>query len=50
MVYGCMPYHGLGKLVVIDETIDSISCTCLLSENLYESAEMMGLSNGFVFQ
>jgi transposase len=50
MFWGCISYEGVGKLVKIDTTMDSIGYTRLLAENLHESAEIMGLSDDFVFQ
>jgi hypothetical protein len=50
MFLGCISYEGVGKLVKIDTTMDSIGYTRLLAENLHESAEIMGLSDDFVFQ
>lgn len=50
MVWGCISYNGVGKLVVVDETLNATRYTQLLSENLFESAEDMGISNDFIFQ
>jgi hypothetical protein len=50
MFLGCISYEGVGKLVNIDTTMDSIGYTRLLAENLYESAEIMGFSDDFFFQ
>jgi len=49
MVWGCISYFGVGKLVVLDQTLDSISYVRVLSENLYKSANIMNL-NSFIFQ
>jgi transposase len=35
---------------VIDGNLDDITYTRLLSENLHDSAEIMGLDNNFIFQ
>jgi transposase len=50
MAWGCISYEGVGRLVVTDTTMDSISYTRLLAEYLHESAEIMGLFDDFVFQ
>ena len=42
MVWGCISYEGVGRIVLVDETIDSIRYVRLLTENLFESASMMG--------
>ena len=49
MVWGCMGRDGVGKLVFIDGTMDSIVYVRILSENLNESAEKLGLTS-FTFQ
>ena len=49
MVWGCMGRNGVGKLVFIDGTMDSIVYVRILSENLNESAEKLGLTS-FTFQ
>ncbi len=36
MVWECISYEGVGKLSVIDTTLDSIGYTRLLEENLFE--------------
>ena len=50
MVWGCISYSGVGKLVVVDGSLDSIGYVKLLSDNLHESANMMNLGEGFIFQ
>ncbi|KAF7697619.1 Transposable element Tcb1 transposase [Cucumispora dikerogammari] len=50
MVYGCISYEGIGRIVLVDETMDSIRYARLLTENLFESASMMGLGSNFLFQ
>ena len=42
-------YFSVRKLIVLDQTLDSISYVKVLSENLYESANIMNL-NSFIFQ
>lgn len=50
MVWGCMSYGGLGNLVIVEETMNSVGYVRLLAENLHESADKMGLGDDFVFQ
>jgi transposase len=49
MVWGCISYHGVGKLVFIEETMDAALYVNILANNLQESAELMGL-DAFIFQ
>lgn len=49
MVWGCFSYYGKGKLIILDHTVTSTRYQQVLSENLIESANMMGL-NEFIFQ
>ena len=49
MVWGCFSYSGKGKLVILDNTINSIRYQQILCENLIESANTMNL-NEFIFQ
>ena len=46
---GCFSYYGVGKLVFIDDTMDSAKYVQILSNNLFESAALMGLKE-FIFQ
>jgi transposase len=50
MLWGCIGYGGVGKLILVEETMDSIRYVRVLSENLFESANDLGLSNTFCFQ
>lgn len=50
MVWGCMSYKRVGRLVVVDETLNATKYTQLLAENLLESADKMRLENDFIFQ
>ena len=49
MVWACFSFHGVGRLVVIDDNINSLKYQQILIENLVPSAKMMGMKN-FVFQ
>ena len=49
MVWGCFSYYGKGKLIILDNNINSISYQQILSEHLIDSLNMMGL-NDFIFQ
>jgi transposase len=50
MVWGCISYYGVGKLVVVDETLNATRYTQLLAEKLHRSATKMAFSNDFIFQ
>jgi transposase len=50
MVWGCMGYNGVGRLTIIDGNVDSIKYKRILSQNLEESAEILGISDEFIFQ
>ena len=49
MVWGCFSYQGVGKLVFIDGKINSEDYICILTENLEQSASLLGIKN-FIFQ
>jgi transposase len=49
-MWGCVSYHGVGKLVLIEGTMTGEKYVKILQENLLASAEEMGLSTNFVFQ
>lgn len=49
MIWGCMSYKGVGKLVVIKKTINSIYYRRILSKNLIISANEMEILNDFIF-
>ena len=44
-----MSYKGVGGLVVVDKTLNATRYTQLLAENLFESAESMGLTKKLFF-
>jgi len=50
MVWGCIAYEGVGALTVINGTLDSIGYTRILSTYLHDSANKLGLKDGFIFQ
>lgn len=49
MVWSCFSYHGVGRLVFIDETMDAGLYVSILASSLPPSLEKMGLSS-FIFQ
>lgn len=49
MVWACFSYYGIGKIVIIDGPLTGLRYVDLLSRNLFESANMMGLES-FIFQ
>ncbi|KAI5151851.1 hypothetical protein ENBRE01_2434 [Enteropsectra breve] len=49
MVWGAISYNGVGNLIFIENTLDSIKYIQLLSNNLEESADIIGLGS-FIFQ
>ncbi|KAI5152179.1 hypothetical protein ENBRE01_2630 [Enteropsectra breve] len=49
MVWGAISYNGVGNLVFIEDTLDSIKYIQLLSNNLEASADKMNLGS-FIFQ
>ena len=50
MVWGCMSYKGVGKLVFIEETMDRFVYKKILAENLKSSCDIFGFSEDFIFQ
>ncbi|KAF7693001.1 Transposable element Tc1 transposase [Cucumispora dikerogammari] len=40
----------VGRIVLVDETMDSIRYARLLTENLFESASIIWLGSNFIFQ
>lgn len=46
---GLFSYNGIGKLVFVDDNINSLVYQQILVENLYESVRMMNLDQ-FIFQ
>lgn len=49
MVWGCISYHGVGKLQMIEATMDKVMYMDILKKNLKPSAEVMGISEVFHF-
>ena len=49
MGWVCFSYFGIGKLVFIEGKMNSAHYVDMLSNNLFESARLMGL-NKFIFQ
>ncbi|CAK9806815.1 Transposable element Tcb2 transposase [Anthophora quadrimaculata] len=49
MVWGCISYHGVGKLQMIEATMDKVMYMDILKKNLKQSAEVMGISEVFHF-
>ena len=50
MLWGCMAASGVGNLVKIEGTMNSLQYLRILQENLTSSAEKLGLGSNFVFQ
>lgn len=50
MVWGCMAASGVGNLVFIDSTINSIDYLNILKANLQESVDKLCLGSSWVFQ
>lgn len=50
MIWACMSSNGTGKLVLIPEIMTGVSYLRILQENLFESADILGLESNFVFQ
>lgn len=50
MIWACMSANGTGKVVLIPETMTGLSYLRILQENLFESADILGLSTNFIFQ
>lgn len=49
MVWGCMSSAGVGNLVFIEETMDITVYLNLLKDNLLQSADKLGIREGFRF-
>ena len=49
MVWACFSHYGIGTIKIIEETMTGPVYVDILSRNLYESAEKMGLKS-FIFQ
>lgn len=49
MVWGCFSYYGVGKLVFIDGIMDAAKYVSILSDNLIDSRNMLGIQN-MIFQ
>src|SRR5215475_2905001 len=49
LVWGCISYNGVGNLQFISGKTDSLEYCTILSKNLFQSANKLGLKK-FVFQ
>ena len=49
MVWGCFTKKGVGKLVVLDRTMDRFYYRQILEENLLPSVQRLGLGTNFIF-
>ena len=49
MVWGCISYHGVGRLAFVENTMNTAQYIHILSNNLEQSASDMGLAS-FIFQ
>ena len=47
MFWGCFGYYGVGKLVVINGIMDRFQYLDIINNNLFESAQLMGLQQYF---
>lgn len=50
MVWGCVSYHGVGKLCFIETRMTGPEYVKILENNLLSSVEDLGMENDFVFQ
>ena len=50
MVLGCMAWHGVGKLELIDETTNANLYIDILDQNSKSLAKKLRLGRNFVFQ
>ncbi len=50
MFLGCISYNGVGKLAIVENTMDSIAYTRILSTYLQESIDLFQLGDGVIFQ
>lgn len=50
MVWGCVSASGVGNLVEINTKMDAKLYVKIIENNLYDSAERMGIRDNFVFQ
>ena len=50
MVWGCMSANGVGNLVIIVGIMDQYVYRNILEANVLQSAEKLGLAEGFIFQ
>lgn len=50
MVWGCITYEGVGKLAIVDTTLDRYGYTRILSENLFDVIDNMQGDNEIFFQ
>jgi len=49
MVWGCFAKLGVGKLYVLDHTMDRFYYQQILDQNLLDSAKQLGLGTNFIF-
>jgi hypothetical protein len=49
-VWGCFTKKGMGNLVLIDGILTGDKYKIILEENLFQSANKMGLGSNFIFQ
>lgn len=50
ILWGCMNKNGVGNLVEIKDTLTGPKYVKLLQENLFDSAQKLGLADDFIFQ
>ncbi|KAH8338802.1 hypothetical protein KR067_010016, partial [Drosophila pandora] len=50
MVWGCMAASGVGNLTFIETIMDQAGYIKILKDNLFESAEKLGLESEYWFQ
>ncbi len=50
MIWGCLSWYKVGKLVPIDGRIDATYYINILAENLEESSLQMGIEDDYIFQ
>jgi transposase len=50
MAWGCMSSKGVGRLALIEGKMNAVHYTRILVENLEASCQMMGFSEGFIYQ
>lgn len=50
MVWGCVSFHGVGKLAVIESTMNAEMYVDVLRQNLLSSVQKLGIENSYIFQ